>query len=63
MATKMWVGSINPSSYGGTGGMYSYGDIVEVDDEIVSADPDRWADVPAPAKGKAQANAPEEGVN
>jgi hypothetical protein len=63
VAPRIWVGSIAPSHYPATGGVHQYGDVVDVDDEIVKADPDRWAEVPAPAKGKTQATTPEEGVN
>lgn len=54
MPEKMWIGSIAPSVYSPLRTILSYGDIVDVPDDVLESDPDRWGDKPVKAKpGKA----------
>lgn len=46
-----WIGSIAPSHYPALMMSLSYGDEVEVPDDVLKRDPDRWED-PKPVKGK-----------
>ena len=59
MPIKMWIGSNDLAYYPAVGGYYRHGDLVDVPDEVLAADPDRWADAPKEPKGGSQGKNPD----